>query len=97
MKLYKVRSVVLSTALQPERRDEFSALRMYIDDFKRTEDGCFLTEINPSPYSNELLLRDALSDYLFNEYQEYPKLWELAEKLRGKKSIDLDVVKVIEI
>ena len=96
MKFYKVRSVVLSTALQPERRHEFSALRMYLGEFKRTEDGCFLTEINPSPYSNELLLKDALFDYTFNE-RESEQIWELAKKLTGKETIDFKIVKTIEI
>ena len=95
MKLALVKSVVLSEALKDP--DEFPALYMYIAGFcgfERDENGNFITKIVDYCGEPTLDIRLTLQDYLFNEYQEYNKLWALAEKLLGKKTIDLKVLKV---
>ena len=98
MKIAKVRSIVLSKALEDYRT--FSALHMYIagfGGFERDEEGYFISKIVDDCGTPTLDIRLALQDYLFNEYQEYDKLWELAEKILGKKTIDLDVIKIVEL
>lgn len=98
MKLALVKSVVLSKAL--EDPNEFSALHMYIagfTGFERDENGNFLTKIVDFCGKPTLDIRLALEDYLFNEYQEADKIWDLAEKTIGKKTIDLKVLKVVTL
>lgn len=98
MKLALVKSVVLSKAL--EDPNEFPALHMYIagfGGFERDENGNFITKIVDDCGEPTLDIRLALHDYLFNEYQEADKIWNLAEKVIGRKSIDIKVLKVVTL
>lgn len=98
MKLAKVKSVVLDEALKSRR---FQSLHMYIagfGGFERTSDGCFISKVVKDSDNKPVLdIRLALEDYFFNEYHEYPALWEFAEKILGKKEVDLTVINIVTL
>ena len=98
MRLAKVKSVVLDAAL---KSDNFPSLHMYIagfGGFERTSDGCFISKIVKDSDNKAVLdIRLALEDYFFNEYHEYPALWEFAEKILGKKEVDLTVINIVTL
>lgn len=54
---------------------EFSTLRMYLSDFKRTKDGKFISEAKVNQegkvITNSIDLRNALLDWSFNEAGQY--------------------------
>lgn len=87
MLLAKVQSRVLSTA-----RKELPVLNMYLSIFKITDQICFISEVK----NKEMQLKAVLEDYFFNE-KESPKLWDIAEKIEGKKTIDLKVIALVEL
>lgn len=94
MKIAKIKSVVLDKALQD--RKNFWTLSLYLGEYNRTEDGCFITEVVKDSDGWTTNLRLSLHDYLFNEEgQEAEKLWELAEKLIGKKTIDFKCINTV--
>lgn len=96
MKIAKIKSVVLDKALQD--RKSFWTLSLYLREYNRTEDGCFISEIVKDTDGWTTNLRLSLQDYLFNEGgQEADKLWELAEKLIGKKTIDFKCINIVTI
>lgn len=96
MKIAKIKSVVLDKALQD--RKNFWTLSVYLGEYNRTEDGCFISEIVKDTDGWTTNLRLSLEDYLFNEAgQEAEKLWELAEKLIGKKTIDFKCINIVTI
>lgn len=86
MKLARIQSRVLYTA-----RQELPILNMYLGIFK-TEKDCIITEVT----KNSTQLKDTLDDYCFNE-KESKKMWDIAEKLRGTRAIDLKIIKTVEI
>lgn len=89
MVLLKIQSKVLSTALKDK---EMFALRMYLDSFQRTEDGCFICqEINDPDDGIIPDIRLSLFDYTFNE-PESKKIWEIAKNTIGKETIDLKTI-----
>ena len=98
MKLAKVKSVVLDEALKSRK---FQSLHMYIagfGGFERTSDGCFVSKIVRDCDNKPVLdIRLALEDYFFNEAHEWNKLWDFAEKVIGKREVDLTVIKVVEL
>lgn len=98
MKLAKVKSKVLDEAL---KTNEFPSLHMYIAGFagfERTSDGCFVSKVVKDSDNKPVLdIRLALEDYFFNEYYEYDKLWEFAEKVIGKKEVDLTVINIVTL
>lgn len=90
MILLKVQSRVLSAALQDK---EMFALRMYLDSYKRTEDGCFICrEVNDPDDGIIPDIRLSLFDYTFNE-RESEKLWQIAKEILGEESVDLKTIK----
>jgi len=96
MKIAKIKSVVLDKALQD--RKNFWTLSVYLGEYRRTEDGCFISEIVKDCDGWTTNLRLSLHDYFFNEEgQEAEKLWDLAEKLIGKKIVDFKCVKIVEL
>lgn len=99
MKIAKVNCPIISEALKDRRT--FSTLSCYIEGFggyKRTEDGCFLSEIVQYDNKPTLNLKLSLEDYFFNEEgREAEKLWEFAEKLTGKKNIEWTIIKIVEL
>jgi hypothetical protein len=96
MRIAKIKSEVLSKALQD--RENFWTLSVYLDEYNRTEDGCFVTEVVKDTDGWTTNLRLSLGDYLFNEAgQEAEKLWDLAEKLIGKKTIDFKCINIVTI
>ena len=98
MRIAKVQSKVLNEAL---KTNEFPSLHMYIagfGGFERTSDGCFVSKVVKDSDNKAVLdIRLALEDYFFNEYHEYNKLWEFAEKIIGKKEVDLTVVNIVTL
>jgi hypothetical protein len=86
MELARIQSKVLYTAKQ-----ELPVLNMYLSIFK-TEQDCFITEVK----DNTTQLRAVIDDYCFNE-KESKKMWDIAEKIRGTRAIDLKVIKTVEI
>lgn len=86
MKLAKIQSKVLYAA-----RQELPILNMYLSIFK-TEKDCFITEVQ----DKSTQLRAVIDDYCFNE-KESNKLWDIAEKIRGTRAVDLKVIKTVEI
>lgn len=98
MKLAKVKSKVLDEAL---KTNEFPSLHMYIagfGGFERTSDGCFVSKVVKNSDNKAVLdIRLALEDYFFNEYPEYDRLWEFAEKIIGKKKVDLAVINIVTL
>ena len=98
MRLAKVKSVVLDAALKSDR---FPSLYMYIagfGGFERTSDGCFVSRVVRDCDNKPVLdIRLALGDYFFNEAHEWSKLWDFAEKVIGKREVDLTVIKVVEL
>lgn len=86
MKLARIQSRVLHTAKQ-----ELPILNMYLSIFK-TEQDCFIAEVR----NNITQLKAVIDDYCFNE-RESEKLWDIAEKIRGVRAIDLKVIKTVEI
>lgn len=86
MKLAKIQSRVLYIA-----RQELPILNMYLGIFK-TEKDCIITEV----LEKSTQLKDVLDDYCFNE-KESKKMWDIAEKLRGTRAVDLKVIKTVEI
>lgn len=96
MRIAKIKSEVLSKALQD--RKSFWTLSVYLGEYNRTEDGCFVTEVVKDSDGWTTNLKLSLHDYLFNEGgQEADKLWELAEKLIGKKTIDFRCINIVTI
>lgn len=91
MKIAKVQSKVLTTALN-EKRKEFSILSMYLGDFKIDGD-CIISQYIDA---DKIELKDAVFDYCFNE-RESESLFSLAERILGKKIIDMNVIKIISI
>jgi len=92
MVLLKVQSKVLSTALQNK---EMHMLRMYLDSFQRTEDGCFICrEVNDPEDGLVPDIHLSLFDYTFNE-RESEKIWQIAKEVLGKETIDLKTIKRI--
>ena len=99
MRIAKVQSKVLDEALK--KADEFPCLHMYIagfGGFERTSDGCFVSKVVKDSDNKAVLdIRLALEDYFFNEYHEYPSLWEFAEKILGEKEVDLTVINIVTL
>lgn len=94
MKLAKLDCPVISEALKDK---ELFGLRCYLSDFKRTPEGYFISQIVNCCGEQALDFKLALEDYFFNEYQEYEKVWDLAEKLTGKKDIKWKIIKIVEL
>lgn len=95
MKLAKVKSVVLDKALQTR---EFWTLSVYLDSYRRTEDGGFLCEVVKDGDKPELEIKLSLYDYFFNEEGgEALKLWDFAEKTVGKKYVDIEVLNIVTL
>lgn len=96
MKKYaRIKSKVLTTALDEEHIKNFSILNTYLQFFDKDED-CIISdirEINGKPTTSLSL---ALQDYFFNE-KESKKLWLLSEEIRGERVIDMQVIKIVEI
>lgn len=90
MKLAKIKSEVLDTALKNPKR--FSSLRMYTEHVKKTSDGLFICEV--CEHTTELRL--LLEDYCFNE-PESEDLFNFAKELIGKSEIDMKMVNVVEL
>ncbi len=89
MVLLKVQSKVLSTALQNK---EMHMLKMYLDSFQRTEDGCFICrEVNDPDDGLIPDIRLSIFDYTFNE-RESEKIWKIAKEVLGKESIDFKTI-----
>lgn len=89
MILLKVQSKVLSAALQDK---EMHMLRIYLDSFQRTEDGCFVCrEVNDPNDGTIPDIRLSIFDYTFNE-REAEKIWDIAKKTIGKETIDLKTI-----
>lgn len=89
MVLLKVQSKVLSAALQNK---EMRMLKIYLDSFKRTEDGCFVCqEVNDPDGGKTPDIRLSLFDYTFNE-SESKEIWKIAKEVIGEDSIDLKTV-----
>ena len=85
MKIAKIKSIVLTEAL---RTRNFFALSCYLETFKQSE-GCFVTTWNEQQGMWDI--RCAILDYTCNE-MESEQLFNFAEKLIGRKTIDLKVV-----
>lgn len=85
MKIAKIQSQVLSEAL---RTRKFFALSCYLGNFTRNE-GCFVTTWNEQQGMWDI--RCAILDYISNE-MESEQLFDFAEELIGRKTIDLKVV-----
>ena len=86
MVLLKVQSKVLIAAL---KNKEMHMLRIYLDSFQRTEDGCFVCrEVNDPDDGKIPDIRLSLFDYTFNE-SESKKIWDIAKETIGKRTIDL--------
>ena len=98
MRIAKVQSKVLEEAL---RSKKFPSLHMYIagfGGFERTSDGCFVSKIVKDSDNKPVLeIRLSLEDYFFNEYHEYHQLWDFAEKVLGKKEVDLIVINIVTL
>lgn len=89
MVLLKVQSKVLSTALQNK---EMHMLKIYLDSFQRTEDGCFICrEVNDPDDGLIPDIRLSIFDYTFNE-RESEKIWKIAKEVLGKESIDFKTI-----
>ena len=70
-------------------------LRMYLDSFQRTEDGCFICrEVNDPEDGLVPDIHLSLFDYTFNE-RESEKIWQIAKEVLGKETIDLKTIKRI--
>jgi hypothetical protein len=97
MKRYaRIQSKVLTTALNNEHIKDFGVLSMYLQWFDKDGD-CIISDYEiTGENEGRIGLKDALSDYFFNE-RESEGLWELAEKLLGKKIIDMKVIKIVSI
>ena len=96
MKIAKIKSVVLDKALQD--RKNFWTLSVYLGEYKRTEDGCFISEIVKDSDGWTTNLRLSLGDYFFNEEgQEAKKLWDLAKSITEKGVIDFKVINIVEL
>lgn len=85
MKIAKIQSVVLSEALKTR---QFFTLSCYLGNFMRNE-GCFISQWNEAQRMWDI--RCTLLDYISNEI-ESEQLFQLAEKLTGRKAIDLNIV-----
>lgn len=91
MKLARIKSVVITEALKSRN---FFSLSCYLDSFTKTPENHFI-----SPFHEDLKIWDleaCLMDYCCNE-QESRELYNLAEKLIGKRTIDLQVLKEVTI
>ncbi len=96
MKIAKIKSIVLDKALQD--RENFWTLSVYLGEYRRTEDGCFISEVVRDSDGWTTNLRLSLGDYLFNEQaEEAKKLWNLAKGITEKGVIDYKVVSIVEI
>lgn len=93
MKLAKVQSVVLTHCVS---QPEMQMLRMYLHDFEQEENNCFICKVVKDNKGLVLDIRLALEDYFFNE-PESEGVWPLAEKLIGKREIDIKVLNVVTI
>ena len=91
MRLARIQSVVLDKALESK---QFFALSCYLNSFGRTAEGQFISSFNDR--ENMWNLRVCIMDYCANE-PESLKLFEFAQKLIGKKSIDILVVNTVEL
>ena len=85
MRIAKIQSTVLTEAL---RTRKFFALSCYLSHFTQSE-GCFVTSWNEQQGMWDI--RCAILDYVCNEV-ESEQLYQLAEELIGRKTIDLKVV-----
>lgn len=85
MEIAKIKSVVFSEALKTR---QFFTLSCYLGNFMRNE-GCFISQWNEQQGMWDI--RCAVLDYISNEV-ESEQLFQLAEKLIGRKAIDLNVV-----
>lgn len=94
MKIAKVYSRVLSKALESKK---FWGLSLYVGDFPKTEDGCFVSRVVNYGGKPTLNLKLALEDYFFNEHKESDGLFDFAEGITGKKEVDLKCLKVVEL
>ena len=94
MKYFKVSSRVLSEALKDKRK--FSVLSLYIGEYQRS-DGYFVSTEHPN---KECVcnLKAALLDFLFNEIgsEEWDALYEIGERILGRKDIDLKLIAVVD-
>ena len=94
MKIAKVESKVLNEALKTK---EFFGLDCYLCFFQRTPEGHFISDITEFDGKPTLSIRLSLEDYLFNEGQEAEKIWDIAERINGKRTIDLKVLAIAEL
>ena len=96
MKIAKIKSVVLDKALQ--NREDFWTLSVYLGEYKRTEDRCFISEVVRDSDGWTTNLRLSLGDYLFNEQaEEAKKLWDLAKGITEKGVIDYQIINIVEL
>ena len=91
MRLARIQSTVLDKALQSK---QFFALSCYLNSFTRTDKGQFISPFNNS--ENMWNLKVCLMDYCANEV-ESEQLFEFAQQLLGRKSIDILVVNTVEL
>lgn len=97
MMLLKIQSLVLSEAVKDKSMPAFQSYFCGFCGFERTKDGCFISKaVTEDGIRYEPQIKLALMDYCFNE-PEARKLWKIAERVLGKKFIDLNVVKEIEL
>lgn len=81
MKIGKIKSIVLSKALESKK---FFSLSCYLNHYK-IEDDCFISRWNTT--KNTWDIRVMVFDYCANE-PESKDLFKFAEKIIGKKEID---------
>ena len=93
MTILKIQSKVLDKALQD--REMFS-LRMYLDSYQRTKDGCFVCRLVDDSGEPTPEIKLSLFDYTFNE-SESEKLWDIAEETIGKRTIDLKIINMVKL
>ena len=88
MKISRVKSRVLAKALDSRK---FGVLSMYLDSFTREGDE-FITDYQ----GDEMGLKLCLFDYFCNE-PESAGLWNIAEEILGHKTVDLKILKTVEL
>ena len=91
MKYAKIRSKVLTEALKDHKK--FGVLDMYLNTFHK-EGDCLISDVTEENGETRIGLKDAIFDYFFNE-RESKELWSLAEKLIGKRRIDMKIINVV--
>lgn len=92
----KIKSVVLSEAAKDKSMWAFQSYFCGICGYKRTKDGCFISEAVLEDGKLIPNIKFTLCDYCLNE-PESEKLWQIANKIFGSKIIDFKVIKQVEL